>query len=98
METNNLVLIEQFCACHNIEFSFINSLQEFGLIEIVIVDESKYLPFEHLPKVEKMVRLHYDLNINMEGIDAISGLLKRINDLQHKLISAQNKLRLYEED
>jgi len=98
MEKTNLVLIEQFCTYHNIEFSFINSLQEFGLIEIVMVDDSRYLPFEQLPEVEKMVRLHYDLNINMEGIDAISGLLQRINDLQQQLISAQNKLRLYEEE
>lgn len=98
METNNLVLIEQFCTYHRIEFSFINSLHEFGLIEVVVVDDSKYLPFEQLPEVEKLVRLHYDLNINMEGIDAISGLLQRINDLKQQLISAENKLRLYEED
>jgi hypothetical protein len=40
--------------------------------------------------------MYYDLDINMEGIDAISHLLKRINHLQQELISTQNKLRLFE--
>lgn len=98
MEKPNLILIEQFCTHYNVEVSFISSLYDFGLIEVVVIDESKYLPHEQLPKVEKMIRLHYDLEINMEGIDAISGLLKRVNDLQQQLLSAQNKLRLYEEE
>lgn len=98
METNNLILIEQFCEHHSIEISFINSLNEFGLIDVVIMNDNKYLTHEQLKEVEKMMRLHYELDINMEGIDAISNLLKRINYLQGELINVQNKLRLYEED
>lgn len=96
METKNLILIDHFCSNHNIEFSFINSLHEFGLIEIIYHEENKYLSEEQLSDVEKMMRMHYDLEINMEGIDAISHLLKRINHLQQELIITQNKLRLFE--
>ena len=96
MEKTNLILIEQFCTNHNIGFSFIDSLNQFGLVEIVIVDEQKYLPHDQLSDVERMMRLHYELDINMEGIDAISGLLQRVNELQRQLVIAQNKLRLYE--
>lgn len=98
MENNELILIEQFCQHHNIEFSFIDSLHQFGLIEVIIENDNSYLPHEQLKEVEKMMRLHYDLDINMEGIDAISNLLQRINQLQDELVSTQNKLRLYEED
>jgi hypothetical protein len=98
MEKTNLILIEQFCTNHNIEFSFIDSLKQFGLVQVIIIDEQQYLPHEQLSDVERMMRLHYDLDINMEGIDAISGLLQRVNELQRQLISAQNKLRFYEEE
>lgn len=98
METKNLILIEQFCTHHEIEFSFINSLHEFGLIEVVELNDAKYLANEQLRDVEKMMRLHYELDINMEGIDAISNLLKQIDNLQRELIATQNKLRLFDID
>lgn len=98
METNNLILIEQLCIHHNIEFSFINTLQEFGLIEVIIIEDNKYIANEKIKDVEKMMRLHFELDINMEGIDAISNLLLQIDNLQKELISAKNKLRLYESD
>jgi len=95
METRDLILIEHFCNNHGIEFSFIDSLQTFGLIEVIIQEEQKYLQQDQLIEVEKMMRMHYDLDINMEGIDVISHLLKRINYLQQELIVTQNKLRLF---
>lgn len=98
METKNLILIEQFCMHHDIEFSFINSLHDFGLIEVIELNDAKYLANEQLKDVEKMMRLHYELDINLEGIDAISNLLKQIGDLQRELIATQNKLRLFEID
>jgi signal transduction histidine kinase len=97
MEKTNLILIEQFCTNHNIEFSFIDSLKQFGLVEIIIIDEQKYLPHDQLSDVERMMRLHYELDINMEGIDAISNLLKQINDLKRQLVASQNSLRRFEE-
>jgi phage terminase small subunit len=96
METKDLILIEHFCTNHDIEFSFIDSLQKFGLIEVIIVKDNKYLPQEQLKDVEKMMRMHYDLEINMEGIDVISNLLKHMDNLQQDLIAAQNKLRRFE--
>lgn len=98
METKNLILIEQLCSHHNIEISFVNSLHEFGLIEIVVIEDNKYLSHEQLKDIEKMMRLHYELEINMEGIDAISNLLLQINNLQQELTVAKNKLRLFEKD
>ncbi len=98
METRDLILIEHFCANHEIEFSFLDSLHEFGLIEVIIHEDQKYLNQDQLKEVEKMMRMHYDLDINMEGIDVISHLLKRMNSLQDELRLTQNKLRLYENE
>jgi hypothetical protein len=43
-----------------------------------------------------MIHFHYELNINIEGIDAISNLLKQVNALQQELIATKNRLRLFE--
>ena len=39
MSTINLVLIDDFCTHHQIEFSFINALKENGLIEIISIEQ-----------------------------------------------------------
>lgn len=96
METKNLIPIERFCSFYNIETKFIDSLESFGLVEVIIVDENPYFPEDQLATIERMYRLHYDLDINLEGIDAINFLLKRIEDLQQELIKVKNRLSLYE--
>jgi MerR HTH family regulatory protein len=40
--------------------------------------------------------LHYELDINLEGIDAIATLLKKIDALEQELIATKNKLRVFE--
>lgn len=97
MAGENLIPANEFCSHHNIEVSFIQSLQEYGLIEITTIEGSGFIEEEQLEDIEKMVRLHYDLQINLEGIDAIHHLLEQMKDLQHQMTSLKNRLRLYEQ-
>ena len=98
METDNLISVQQFCIHHNVEFAFINSLNEYGLIEVTTVEETQYIYKGQLKDLEKMIRMHYELDINIEGIDAISHLLNRVDDLHTELTALKNKLRLYENE
>ena len=98
METDNLISVQQFCIHHNVEFAFINSLNEYGLIEVTTVEETQYIYKGLLKDLEKMIRMHYELDINIEGIDAISHLLNMVDDLHTELTSLKNKLRLYENE
>ncbi|MCV9929942.1 chaperone modulator CbpM [Flavobacterium sp. LS1R49] len=97
MNSKNLIQIKQFCIYHEIEDTFISKLNNYGLIEIIVLEEDQYLQPEQLPAIEKMIRLHYDLKINLEGIDAIAHLLNKIELLQKNLTTTQNKLRLFEQ-
>ncbi|MES2284909.1 MAG: chaperone modulator CbpM [Bacteroidota bacterium] len=97
MEPGNLISAEEFCISHQIEISFISSLQEFGLVEVTTVKETSYIDANQLQKLEKILRLYYDLDINIEGIEAITHLLNRVNDMQDEIITLKNKLSLYEE-
>lgn len=96
METTNLVLIEHFCSNCEVEDSFIKSLNDCGLIEIIVVDDKMYISNEQLKDVERAIHFHYELNINIEGIDVIHNLLNQIKDLQEELRITKNKLNLFD--
>jgi len=96
MQTKNYIAVNEFCSNHNIEVSFISSLQETGLIEIAFVEETAFLDADQLQQVEKFVRFYYDLDINLEGIETITHLLRRMNAMQDEITSLRNRLSLYE--
>ncbi len=96
MEPEQFIIAEEFCDRHEIELSFLSSLNEFGLLEITFIEEKKFIAESQLSKLEKLVRLHYDLQINLEGIDAIAHLLERINKIKEENIFLKNRLRFYE--
>ena len=96
METNELIPVYHFCVIHKIELSFIDSLQQYGLVEVTTIENQAYFNESQLTAVEKFVRLHYELDINMEGIEAISHLLEKLNEIQSRNIELQNRLGLYE--
>ena len=97
MEVTDLISIQTFCAHYNVPTTFINDLQDYELIEIVVSDNVNYIKTAQINEVEKMMRLHFDLNINLEGLDAVYNLLQRVENLQHKITTLNNKLRLYED-
>lgn len=98
METGYLIAVDEFCASHDIEISFINSLHETGLIEIIRTQESEFLDAEQLQELEKYIRFYYELNINLEGIDSIKHLLQRVNIMHDEITMLRNRLRLYDDD
>jgi uncharacterized protein YjaG (DUF416 family) len=97
MTRKNLISTDEFCVHHNIEFSFIRNLCDFGLLETVTVKKAHFIPEDQLEKLERMLRLHKELDINVEGIDTIDHLLDRMSALQTELINLRNRLRLYED-
>lgn len=44
MKTEEMIPANDFCIHHNIELAFIYSLNESGLIEIIIIEEKIFLP------------------------------------------------------
>lgn len=96
MQNENLVAAVDFCSRHHIEVSFIKTLNEYGLIELNTLDENIFIPADELQKLEKIIHLHVDLDINLEGVEAINYLLERVTDMQQEMMRLRNKLRFYE--
>ncbi|HEY8687945.1 MAG TPA: chaperone modulator CbpM [Chitinophagaceae bacterium] len=93
----HLISTDEFCSHYKVEYSFITALQQNGLIEIITIDQHSFIDHDHLINVERLVRLHYDLDINLEGIEAITYLLNRVKNMQAEIIALKNKLSVYED-
>jgi len=89
------IYIQDFCSSHNITESFILELQEYELVELKLVDDQQCIYIEELPKVEKLVRLHRDLDINLEGLEAIYHLLEKTMQLQNEIHILKKRLNRY---
>lgn len=96
MENDQLIAAEDFCTYYNVNYSFVQSLQESGLIETVVISQTQFLHVPHLQKIERMIRLHNDLDINVEGIDAVHTLLDRIRFLEKEIKMLKNQLRFFD--
>jgi hypothetical protein len=96
MQTAHLIKADVFCTHYNAEFTFIHSLHQSGLIEIVTIDETPFIQEDDLQKLEKIVRMHYDLHINVEGIETIINLLNRLENMQQEMAALRNRLGIYE--
>lgn len=92
-----MIPARDFCIHHNLEVSFIRTLEEHGMIETVTIEETLFVPNVQLERLEKIVRLHADLDINLEGIDTIIHLLQRIEEQQAEIMLLKNRLERYED-
>lgn len=98
MEKEEMISADEFSFHHNIELTFIQSLHESGLIEITIIEEKIFISVSQLKNLEKLVRLYHEMDINLEGIETITYLLQRMNEMQQEILLLNNKLRMYEND
>lgn len=98
MDTGEYIALDAFCRNYSASPTFINSMKEFGLIEIVLIEETEYILSNQLGEAEKLVRLFNDLEINTEGIDVVIQLLDRINNMQKEIAMLKQRLSFYEEE
>lgn len=96
MEKQELIIVDVFCQEYQIEITLIHDLEAFGLIETIVYQEQRYLDKKQLATLEKIIRLHNDLNINIEGIEIILDLLEKENHLLAEIKTLKNRLDLYE--
>jgi chaperone modulatory protein CbpM len=88
----NLVAADDICMYHHVEYTFISSLQEAGLVQLKVVDKTTYIPQSELQKLERMIRMHHELEINIAGIEAITHLLERVEQMQEEMRVLRNRV------
>lgn len=91
---SELIIISEYCSYNNIEPDFIIELENEGLIELYIEDNERYIHESQLKRLDQYARWHYDLSINVAGIDVIQNLLDRINQMEHDMNRLREQLGL----
>lgn len=91
-----LITITDYCKHSQVEAEFITMLKGEDLIEILVVSGEEFIAIDQMPLLEQYARWYYDMQINLEGIDALRHMLTRVRQLQNSIDLLENKLRLYE--
>ena len=97
MTEEHFISITTICRQYEIDFTFVDSLKRMGLIQVEIIEEDPCIHADHIGNLEKIIRLHQDLNVNLEGIDVVLHLLEKERTLRSEVTALRNRLRLYEE-
>ncbi|MDR2039623.1 MAG: chaperone modulator CbpM [Bacteroidales bacterium] len=93
MQTD-LIIASEYCQEFHVESSFIELLADEGLIELQIVEGVSYILTDQIPDLNRYVRWHYDLSINIEGIDTIRHLLLKMDEMQLEISRLRQQLAL----
>ncbi len=96
MHHANLIPAADFCSHYNIEASFIDALNSYGLVQITTIEGNCFINEDQLCEVESFIRLHHELHRNLESIDVVKNLLTRNESMQEEMKALKNRLRLYE--
>ena len=73
---------EEIIRLYNIEVSFFNDLVSSGLIQTEVINNTTYLHYDQLSAFERFMNWHYDLEVNMAGLEIIHHLLEQIEALK----------------
>ncbi|MFA6885761.1 MAG: chaperone modulator CbpM [Fermentimonas sp.] len=89
------LLYSECLRIYEVEESFIESLHEVGLIRVIYHDEERFIEYDELSDLEQFIRWYYDMDINVEGIDALCNLLEKVKYLQSEINQLRSELQFY---
>jgi hypothetical protein len=94
----HFISTKTICTHYDIEISFVDELSKMGLIQIEVIEHDQFIHQDQIGDLEKIIRLHHELDLNLEAIDVVFNLLEKERELRKELTALKNRLRLYESD
>lgn len=96
MQNEHLIPARIFCLHHELEVAFINTIGDYGLVHLTRIEDEDYIEDTELEKLERIARLHRELQVNAEGIDVINHMLDTMHRMQSEINNLKNRLAFYE--
>ena len=89
------ITIQDYCKYYEVSTEFFEMLADAGLIEFEWDDDAD-IDENQFAEIECYRKWHYELQINLEGIEVIRQLLKREEELKAEVAYLKSRLRIYE--
>ncbi|WP_299177343.1 chaperone modulator CbpM [uncultured Chryseobacterium sp.] len=83
---------EELIKIYDVEITFFDELVDCGLLNVEIENEIRYLSYEELPAFERFANWHYDLEINLPGLEVIHEMLQKLEGLKKRNRELMQKL------
>jgi len=93
--SDNRLRYSECLKIYEVEESFIESLQDVGLIQVIDENNDRFITYDDLSELEQFIRWHYEMDINVEGIDALHHMLQRVRSLQSEIEQLRRELAFY---
>ncbi len=78
------ISVKEVIQIYKIEDHFLNELISSDLLHPETENSTTYIVYEELHHLERFANWHYDLEINLPGIEIIHKLLNQLEDLRHE--------------
>ncbi len=78
------ISIQEITRIYKIDHHFLNELITAELLHPETENSVQYIIYEELPHLERFSNWHYDLEINLPGIEIIHKLLNQMEDLRNE--------------
>jgi hypothetical protein len=92
------IAVEEFCNHHGVEVMLIREFADFGLIQLSVQENKEFVPDEEVSRLERMLRLFQELEVNKEGIDIILHMREELKQLRRETGFLRYRLRQLEEE
>jgi MerR family transcriptional regulator, heat shock protein HspR len=92
---NELFAITEYCTVHNIDPSFVYSLQQEGLIAITTRQEENFIEEEELHKLEVFTRWHSQLGLHPESMEIVANLLEKVKQMHEEMEDLRTRLNIF---
>jgi hypothetical protein len=92
------IAVEEFCSHHGVEVMLIREFADFGLIRLTVQENQEFVSAEEVSRLERMLRLFQDLEVNKEGIDIILQMREELKQLRQEAAQLRYRLRQLEEE
>lgn len=98
MKDQEYISIRTICRCHGVSESLIIEMSELDLIELEEVEDEKMIREYELSTLEKFMRLHNELDINLAGIEVVHNLTQRLEEMEREMDRLRKQLAIYESE
>lgn len=79
------ITIKELAAFHNIEEGYIMEFVHIGIIPAHKKKSVMHIHLEDIDELERAIRLHRDLEVNLQGVEIICRLRNRIANLEEEM-------------